>query len=253
MTKVVCMRVQSRYPTKNNGWLHILKERDPSAPLPPPPPTRLRKFDAEKYHAGIRSEWDHVWLDGTALSLGVSEEALDRLRPGYDSFHHACGFPMRDADGKVVGIRLRSFMAKKWAVSGSQDGLFYDHEMVLGPERELVVCEGPTDTAAALTLGLCACGRSSCGTGADLLKALCKRLGARLVSIVSDNDEFKDVGGQLKRPGLDGATALGKSLGRFYRVVTPPNPHKDLRAWVSSGLTAQAWSRFADVATKKMV
>lgn len=253
MSLVVCMRVPSSLPAKSGGGhIHILKDRPKDRPPLPPPPTRLKKFDAEKYHAKIRAEWNHVLADGTALSLGVTVEALDRLKPGADDFNHAVGYPMRDADSKVVGIRLRNFMAKKFAVSGSSDGLFYDPALELGPERELVICEGPTDTAAAYTIGLQAVGRSSCGTGADLLKALCKRLGARLVTIVSDNDGYREVGGQLKRPGLDGAISLGRQLGRFYRVVTPPDPYKDLRAWVASGLTKDKFLRFADVATKKM-
>jgi len=247
----VCMRLPSSTPSKNGGWAHVVKASTERAPFQPPPPTRLKRlFDAAKYHAAIRADWDHVWNDGTALSLDVDMDALDRLQPGYDGFNKAVGFPMRDADGKVIGIRLRNFMAQKWAVSGSMDGLFFDPSLTLGPEKELVVCEGPTDTAAAYTLGLCAVGRSACKTGTDLLKALCKRLGARLVTIISDNDGWKECAGKQVRPGLDGAVSLGKDLGRYYRIVVPPK--KDLRAWLADGLSLKNFNNYADVALKRV-
>jgi len=240
-----CTRVESHRSAKGGAWMHFLKERDLSAPPQrrtfPPVPVRPSMFDAKRYHACIRKEWDHVWCDGLAVSLGVNCEDVERLEPGWDDFNKAVGFPMRDAEGNVIGIRLRNFVGKKWAVAGSKDGLFFDTGLQVGEAKELVVCEGPTDTAAAYSLGLPAVGRSSCGTGMDLLKALCSRLGVRLVTIVADADEPKArPDGSTWRPGIDGAVRLGAKLGRIYRVVVPPK--KDLREWVGFGCTLKEWT-----------
>ena len=89
---------------------------------------------------------------------------------------------MRDGAGRVVGIRLRGHGGEKWAVRGSADGLFYDPAMTW--TGDIAVCEGPTDTAAALTLGLSAVGRPSCASGAEALRALVRRLGCRSVTVV---------------------------------------------------------------------
>jgi len=252
---VYCMRIQSNMQCKNDAWMHFLKDRDPRRPpqrrAPMPLPVKQGAFDAARYHASIRKAWDGVWLDGTAVELGVNMDALERLQPGWDSFHKAVGYPMRDADGMVVGIRLRNSNGDKWAVSGSHDGLFFDPSLTIGEDHELVVCEGPTDTAAAYTLGLPAVGRSNCMTGLELLKALCCRLKARLVTIVADADKPKlKPDGSLWRPGIEGAMALGSKLGRIHRVIVPPK--KDLREWVGSGCTLKEWNNWVSTAQRRM-
>lgn len=250
-----CMRIQSGMPCKNGAWLHFLKERDrgraPQRRAPLPVPVKQVAFDAARYHASIRKAWDSVWLDGNAVGLGVNMDALERLQPGWDGFNRAVGYPMRDADGKVVGIRLRNSHGDKWAVAGSHDGLFYDPALALGEDSELVVCEGPTDTAAAYTLGLPAVGRSNCMTGLELLNALCCRLKARLVTIVADADKPKlKPDGSLWRPGIEGAIALGIKLGRIHRVIVPPK--KDLREWVGSGCTLKEWRDWVSTAQRRL-
>jgi len=250
-----CMRIQSNMPCKNGASMHFLKDQDrssvPQRRAPLPIPVKNIAFDAARYHGSIRKEWDSIWCDGTAVSLGVDMEALERLQPGWDAFNKAVGFPMRDSDGNVIGIRLRNFIGKKWAVSGSKDGLFFDPALELGEERELVICEGPTDTAAAYTLGIPAVGRSSCGTGLELLKALCARLKVRLVTIVADADEPKErPDGSTWRPGIEGAILLGSRLGRFHRVVVPPK--KDLREWVGFGCSRKEWENWISTAQRRL-
>jgi hypothetical protein len=68
---------------------------------------------------------------------------------------------MCDGYGEVVGIRLRNERGK-FAVRGSRQGVF-----VAGvpAQKTLFVCEGPTDTAAAVDLGLFAVGRPNCCCG----------------------------------------------------------------------------------------
>ena len=232
---VICYRVQSSKEAGNGGWLHRLRDapdwRAPPVRKTRPPPVR-RPFDAAAYHARLREAWDYVWLDGLSLSLGVSMDALERLEPAWDARHQAFAFPMRDGDGRIVGIRLRSHEGRKWAVSGSKSGLFYPADIAQG--GEVVVLEGPTDTAAALTLGLNAVGRPSCNAGVEELTMLVERLRVKKVTIVSDNDRAhrRPADDAIWRPGSDGAFNLPQKLKRIYRVVVPPC--KDFRDWAAS-------------------
>ncbi len=239
----MCMRVESGRRSRNGGFVHRLREREPV-------PVRRRElravndrklFDPAGYHAALRRQWDWRWLDGFSLGLGVGMDALESLEPAFDPMHQAFAFPMRDGEGRVVGIRLRAENGHKWAVRGSREGLFYAPGMAA---RELVVCEGPTDAAAALTLGLAAVGRPSCAGAGAALAGLCRRLRVRAVTIVADNDAPKRrPDGAVWRPGVEGAEALARSIKRMFRVVVPPA--KDLRAWVCDGGTAE---RFEDLA-----
>ena len=238
----VCMRVESGRRSRNNGYVHLLADAPPVPVRRRQPPSRERRlFDPAGYHAALRRQWDWRWLDGFSLGLGVGMEALEALEPAFDPMHEAFAFPMRDAEGRIVGIRLRAENGRKWAVRGSREGLFYAPGMTA---RDLVVCEGPTDAAAAMTLGLAAVGRPSCAGAASELVALCRRLRVRALTIVADNDAPKRrPDGAVWRPGVEGAETLARSLKRMYRVVVPPA--KDLRAWVCDGATAE---RFEDLA-----
>ena len=228
----------------------------------PKPPVRPRMFNAEAAMASFRAEFeapgggkdmfDSLLEIGRDLSLAPAD--VDRLNVGRSAFNGAWAFPMLDGAGRCVGIRLRRFGASdKWSVGGSRDGLFYDpglepREAVYNgvKGRELVVVEGATDCIAGYALGLPCVGRSSCGTGADMLRDLCARLGAGRVTIVSDNDAYKfRPDGTPWRPGQEGAQRLAHSLGRCYRIVTPPK--KDLREWMAAGLTAEAFWMVADL------
>lgn len=262
---VHCMRVQSNRPCVSGGWFHFMfdRERPAAVPVPRRPPAR-RLLDAERVMAGFRDEFERPDLFDSLLEiaddLGLAACHVDRLLVGRSAMNGAWAFPMRDGDGKVVGIRLRRYRSSdKWSVGGSADGLFYDPDLEperrvhLGiADREIVVVEGATDCIAAYSIGLPAVGRSSCGTGAAHLCALCSRLGVRRVTIVSDNDRAKYTEGtatappRLARPGQDGARRLAKALGREFRIVVPPA--KDLREWVARGLTADGfWSVAANV------
>lgn len=231
----VCMRAQSDRRAKNGGWAHRLIDA-PRMDYVPPPPKRKgggnQLASMEGYHNALRMRWDAVWLDGLALTIGVEMDALERLLPAFDAMAQAFAFPMRDAAGKVVGIRLRNDEGKKWAVKGSSDGLFYDSTITTADE--VVVCEGPTDTAAAMSMGLVAIGRSSCVTGGELIRDLVRRWRAHTVFLVADNDRGKrrDDGASYV-PGVDGAESIVRIIGRRCKVVA--TPAKDIRAWYHGG------------------
>ena len=257
----VCRRVESNHPAKSGmGWIHVLVER-PRREFVPRMPKRPKPqlFDAAATMAGYRAEFEAPGggkdifdsLLEIANDLDMCAAHIDRLLVGRSAFHGAWAFPMLDGEANCVGIRLREYGgSRKWSVAGSRDGLFYDPQlepcelMVDGAavvdstgirwKREIVVVEGATDTIAGYALGLPCVGRSSCGTGAEALKALCRRLRVQSVTIFADNDAYKvRPNGVPWRPGIEGAVRLGEALQRPFRIVMLPrkNGHKDLRDW----------------------
>lgn len=259
-----CMRVESPHPCASGGWMHFLVERPrrPSLPVAPRRPTP-RLLDMGVTMDGFRAEFES-YRDGSDIfdslaaigkDIRLSAASIDRLRVGRSAHYMCWAFPMLDAQGVCVGIRLRRYgSSDKFSVSGSRDGLFYDPDLEPAETyadgvngREIVVVEGATDTIAGYELGLPCVGRSSCWTGGDLIRGLCARLGVSRVTIVTDYDEPKArPDGTLYQPGIDGACRLAKSLGRCWRIVTPLGA-KDLREWYYKGLTSEAFWRIANM------
>ncbi len=164
-----------------------------------------------------------------AAALGVTVASLTRLGIGWSAEHWAWAFPMLDIDGQVLGIRLRRAGGKKTSVRGGREGLFIPEALDLG--GRLLVCEGPTDAAAVLDLGFSAVGRPSCLGGVKLLVELVQRVKPAEVVIAGDGDE----------PGQRGAESLASVLTAYcpaVRIITPPTPFKDARAWRQGGATA---------------
>src|SRR5262249_1332132 len=124
--------------------------------------------------------------------LGVLPEALVRLEIGYEPEtekepEHWL-IPERDAAGSVVGLIRRYANGAKRQYPGSHRGLTFDpgaasNGLLLAPE-------GPSDVAAAFTLGLDAIGRPSNLGGADLLAqrlAPAVRAGLEVI-VLAEND-----------------------------------------------------------------
>ena len=188
-----------------------------------------RKIDFAKLAAECAVAMRPEALARLAAALGVSLESLVRLGIGWSAKHRAWTFPMRDADGAVLGIRLRLPGGKKIAVKGGHDGLFIPEGI---DARGLVlVCEGPTDTAALLDLGFNAVGRPSCRGGVKLLVDLVQKHRPSGVVIVSDGDA----------PGQRGGESLAALLVAYsaaVRIIAPPSGVKDAREWKRCGATA---------------
>ena len=91
--------------------------------------------------------------------------------------------------------------------------------------KTLFVCEGPTDTAAAIELGLFAVGRPNCCCGGTEIRAHARRHECSRVVVISDND----------KPGLDGARKVAAELKLPFAIYVPPA--KDLREFVRLGGT----------------
>jgi len=155
----------------------------------------------------------------------VRADALRALGACWAWPHDAWAFPMFDGAEEFAGIRLRSVDGDKWALRGSRQGIFIPQVDVQG---ETLVVEGPSDAAAAVSLGFHVLGRPSCTGGAAEIAAYCRRRSIRRVSVLADNDG----------PGISGARALSGQVGVSVRMVVLPA--KDLREWVRNGATRQA-------------
>lgn len=236
----ICSRVESPklVGTKNAGWLHRLTEKVDTRRFPirraivSCSPARV--VDCGKLAAEYAAAISQGQVELLAAELGVSELSLHRLGLGWDG--EAYCFPMRGADGTVVGIRRRLPDGRKLSVRGGHEGLFLPTG--LSTEGPLLVTEGPTDCAALLDLRFSAIGRPSCTGGTRIVCELCK---GRPVVVVSDNDA----------PGLRGAVSLAATLRvycPFVKFITPPDRTKDARSWLNRGATRADVQNLIDAA-----
>ncbi len=215
----VCMRVQSERPTEN-GWWHRGGEKPQFVPKPPPEEPAI---DA----GAMISEWQRdtnnrlADMRLLASNLSVSMNSLMDIGCAWAEPHKAWAWPMFSGVGDCVGIRLRLRDGRKISVKGSKEGLFMPH----GHRSTCYLVEGPTDLAAALTLGLWGIGRPSCRGAVAHTQVTINRLGIQRVVIIGDNDQ----------PGIDGAKALAAELQ--VPVASMLLPTKDLREYVRMGGT----------------
>jgi len=213
-----CMRSTGGTPLKNGGYLHKL---DGSTPATPIPQTRDEPvyLDAQ----ARLDQWARdrrVPLSQLSIVLGVTTESLSALSCIKAPQYQAWAFPMRAGDNSIVGIRIRNERGEKWAEKGSRQGLFIPQTQ----SQELaLICEGPTDTAAALTIGYFAIGRPSCLGCVEHIQLAIRRLAIRRVCIVSDLDDA----------GLRGAKTLAEHLPIQTAILVCPA--KDIRAFVNNG------------------
>ncbi len=215
-----CMRVQSDKPAKSGGWMHRVGD-GPRLYVPPPPNRQPTTINATSMMREWLAATSPAEVDQFAVSLGVSPASLTAVGAAWASSHSAWAFPMCDGYGNVVGIRLRNERGK-FAVRGSRQGLFLASVPV---QKTLFVCEGPTDTAAAIDLGLFAVGRPNCCCGGLEIRVFARRHDCNRVVVISDND----------KPGLDGARKVGGELKLPFAIYVPPA--KDVREFVRLGGT----------------
>jgi hypothetical protein len=234
----VCMRVQSTIPAKGGGWYHFHKDVNstgqsysPTNRKPSPP---ARPIDAGRMMREWRTNTSLFQFSAYAQELGVLKESIIALGAAWAPQWNAWAWPMSDGDGYVVGIRLRSSDGLKWAVPGSRQGLFLPLPSVRLTALAYLP-EGPTDSAALLSMGLYPIGRPSCNGGADHVVCALDRLGFRSAVVVRDNDKINEKTGT--RPGTAGAVELKKKLRR-PSVFWEPGAFKDVRAFYQAGGTA---------------
>jgi hypothetical protein len=227
----LCMRIESDWASKNSmgGWIHKLSE---PFPIFIPKIVKAKPIgDFERMLKDWSEQTDHYHLDGFAMSLGVDTDALVSLGCAWSESNRAWAFPMRDSEKNIIGLRFRNDSGK-WAMKGSSNGLFIPDVKL--PEKTLWIVEGPTDTAAALTLGLNAIGRPSCSACDEMVKEYVKLNRVNRAVIITDND-WPDRQGRLA--GIRGAEKLQRALPIISTLWIPPC--KDLREFVRLGGSRQ--------------
>lgn len=203
------------------AYLHTLSPTDTPRELPPV--IRTATIDAAAIHARCRADITVAAISRLARRLGLPPESLSALEIGYSYSHSAYTFPMRDGRGRVIGLRTRDHEGRKRAIRGSRSGLFLPRGLAAGPM--LVIVEGPTDAAAAVSLGLPVVGRPDCRGGSRHLLDLLRDWRGAHVVIVADRDT----------PGVEGARLLARDLRANNvpaRILVPPEKNKDFRDWV---------------------
>ena len=233
----ICARIKSSKPVgkrEHAGWLHVLSAGSrfqwriaPFVKDVTAGPTV--NIDWPRLAATFTAKLTTARLSNLATALGLTVDSLARLNIGWSTWHRAYSFPMRTADGAIVGIRLRKPDGFKYCVKGSRSALFIPEGLI--EAETLCIAEGPTDCAALLDMGLVAVGRPSCSGGVSQVLRLVRRLHCAGVMIVADGDQ----------PGQAGANMLADELSSLMvelRIVTPPSDIKDAREWRQHGATA---------------
>jgi hypothetical protein len=163
--------------------------------------------------------------------LGLELDSLFRFGVGWSQRGSFSSWPLHDATGSIIGINRRFPDGTKKVIYGHRIGLYMPSDLphvVESAKGCLVITEGATDAVAALDMGFTAVGRFSCDQGTNMLVKLVTRLKCEKVVLVGDADG----------PGRRGVEALAATLAayaRHTRVVFPPPPFKDLRAWHQAG------------------
>lgn len=230
-TAAICPRTETggRY-IGEAGYMHKLvgqAVRPPRGTLRTTKQPTVTAEEWEKFASEFQddlSAGDHRVL---AKDLGVSVESLARLAMGWCEEARAFTFPMRDENGAIVGIRLRSSDGRKWALRGSANGLFIPING--GLAGQVFVCEGPTDTAALVTLGFDAIGRPFRSSSPEPIAKALREVSE--IVVVSDTDA------DGKRDAKKLCMSLVGMVDATVKLILPVNG-KDARAWVQAGATA---------------
>lgn len=240
----LCNRVESSRPEGGRGgaWVHRLDadgtDARPHRPAFTPQATshaaerpKLTTAEAESIDRQCRTALTSARLRTLAERLTVSAATLAAFGVGWHSERAAYTFPMRDATGRMVGIRTRTADGRKRCVPRSRLGLFVPAAVLAlldtpdaEPTDTLLICEGESDAAAAVDLGTLAVGRPGCTACEEMASIFVRRLRPGRVVLTADADA----------PGQRGAATLARRLaagGIGCDVMTLPDGVKDLRAW----------------------
>ncbi len=231
----------------SGGYLHIIKSDFKPKPVKKKRPVTINWSTLNQCYRRCFNFSGNVKIVLDLIdTFQVACSTLNSIEPGWDT--QAYTFPVRNSDDGIVGIQRRfPDGSKKW-VKGSLNGIFIPRLDWTNLET-LFICEGASDTATALDMGLSAIGRASCQTGKDHIIKFCAKRKPQRIVIIADNDEA----------GVKGAKLLGREICHGYKlftipmpelkVVTPPANLSDLREWRYYGLTPE---RLLEVVDKEL-
>jgi putative DNA primase/helicase len=160
------------------------------------------------------------------VPAGTNVAAWEAL--GAERVSNGWRIPERDGSGAIIGWNRRGDDGSKKAEPGGKRGLIMPPTLRddAGSNRDpILVCEGASDTAAALSFGFDAVGVPMAGQGGEMLA---EWLQGRHVVIVGDGDE-------AGRRGVAKLTEALQGAAQSVRSCYPPKGFKDLRTWVVDG------------------
>ncbi len=246
-TAAICPRTPSDRRAGEAGFLHVLVDHETRWK----PKQRLviaidnERIDHSKAAQRFQSCAERrIRIEELADQLGVSRRSLDRLSVGWSAGHHAWTFPLFDHTANtVLGINRRFRNGDKRVIAGHKIGLYLPRDLPSDlSEETLLVCEGGSDTAAGLDLGFWAVGRFSCNTCLSHLRQLVVQRKPKLTVICAD------AGNEIEARG---AKALAHALlpyAQELKLIAPPHPLKDIRAWMCAGATSESLKQVIDSA-----
>lgn len=241
----ICARTESQKRAGKAGWLHRLEGAHRLPPRTAPRRTAPGEEASAPDFVALMRRWDERTpvrsKEEYAAALGVAPWTIRDLGAAKAPEHNAWAWPMRDADGEIIGIRLRNAQGEKWAVTGSHNGLFIPRGVPSDQGDTILICEGPTTCAALRSLNYDVIGRASCSTCVDLCAELVRRERLHVVIVGDEDDEKKRPGGSSFWPGQEGAAALANALTRAARSVKVifPLTGKDARDAIRTGATRE--------------
>lgn len=265
-TVAKCMRVESEQKAKGElgGWIHKINGKPMTVAKITKREIEERDWSQFAQKAFERKEAAAMRLE-VAKVLGIDTSALERLRVGYgfDDYRRLSysTWPETRPGGKVLGIIRRYSVpvsesgGNKLTMQGSKHGLYLPREWWHGA-GPVLICEGGSDTAAVLTIGLSAIGRPSNIGGVNMLIGALRDC-ERPIVVVGERDRKPDRVGTMKHckancdgcswcyPGRYGARVTAERLKRALpkaRLVwrMPPAGAKDVREWLNNTLNPTA-------------
>ena len=227
------------------GWLHRIGDRPT---MPRPSRVKERRVSDGELHDRLALDIE-IWhsrarqRNRLAAALGMSRASLDELIVGWDG--QCWTFPEKNHRGLYIGVNRRHADGQKMCLLGSRRGLSYVAGWADRP-GPILICEGGSDVAAGVTMGLCMIGRPSNTGGVEyLVKMLGHYLNRKMV-VLAERDRKASVtvpghtadcpGCALCWPGKFGARSVAERLSkRLNRIVAwrfLPDGAKDIRAWL---------------------
>lgn len=258
-----------------NGWFHNLTDRNGGKgakrpPRKPIPDNHLTAAECKTMQKGFETALSPDRLKELAENLKLPENALVIYGLGFEPETRLWTFPMFDGQRRVCGFRTRDRDGNKRSIAGSRNGIFipkdYDEPggALLDPldDRPLLLLlpEGPTDAAAAYSIGFRAVGRPSNMGGQEQIKMLLEKSPRQDVIIIADHDPVKRLkDGTPFVPGWEGALHLANAILPVcgtLKIVRMPGETKDFRKWVNAGGEHEIFDRLthdADLITRKVL
>ena len=220
----ICPRVESPQKIGEAGYLHSFSSKPLPAPYGKNFQVEPKKPNPEmsELQLKFRSKITPAKLEEIAKKWGVSIATIDKMSCGWDG--SAWTFPMRSADGKIIGYRRRLPCGKKLCVLGSSLGIIVPAIAQKNLQDTLYITEGESDLSAAIELNMNAIARPGCQSCETIIKYFAR---GKNIVIIADNDTV----------GIEGAKKLQASLMRNTKsciIITPPPTHKDLRSWATN-------------------